>query len=141
MMWRICGLLVAMLWWGNVSETMGLGPSLQTTRADSISLEKIGKDGAPMILVPAGPFLMGVPTWARDGGRDEYPNHEVDLPAYFLDTYEVTNGRYLEFIRETAHRAPKHASDATKDLWQDGLMPESINTLPEINVDWFEAKA
>lgn len=141
MMWRMCGLLLAIVLWGNVSDTVWFGPPLQTATAASLSSETIGKDGAPMMLIPAGPFLMGVPTWARDGGRDEYPNHEVDLPAYFIDKYEVTHGRYLEFIRETGHRVPKHASDATKDLWQGGLMPESIAPLPVINVDWFDAKA
>ena len=94
-----------------------------------------------MIVIPAGPFLMGVPKWARDGGRDEYPNHEVNLPTYAMDPYEVSNGHYLEFIRETGHRAPKHPHDATKNLWQDGLMPESIARLPVVNVDWFDANA
>ncbi len=35
-----------------------------------------GKDGAPMVLIPAGVFPMGVPQGDRDGGRDEYPRHE-----------------------------------------------------------------
>ena len=104
MMWRMCGLLVVILLWGNVLDTVWLGPPLQATTAALLSSETIGKDGAPMMLIPAGPFLMGVPTWARDGGRDEYPNHKVDLPAYFIDKYEVTNGRYLEFIR--GNRSP-----------------------------------
>lgn len=100
-----------------------------------------GKDGAPMVLIPAGSFPMGVPYEARDGGMDERPTHEVELDAFYIDLYEVTNGRYLEFIRSTGHRVPKHPSDPRKDLWQDGLMPESIATLPVINVDWFDAAA
>lgn len=101
----------------------------------------IGKDGAPMVLVPAGSFLMGVPRSDRDGGRDEYPRHEVYLDAYYIDKYEVTNGRYLEFIRATGHRVPKHPSDPKQDLWKDGLMPESIADRPVINVDWYDADA
>jgi len=103
--------------------------------------EIVGKDGAPMVLIPAGPFPMGVPKWARDGGVDERPNHEVDLDAFYMDKYEVTNGRYLEFIHATGHRPPKHRTDQTKNLWQGGLMPESIAPLPVINVDWFDAQA
>ena len=38
-----------------------------------------GKDAAPMVLVPAGSFPMGVPEGDRDGGRDEYPRHDVHL--------------------------------------------------------------
>lgn len=138
---RLCGLRITFLLWGLFSATVFFIPSLQKAVAASMSLEKIGKDEAPMILIPEGSFSMGVTKWARDGGRDEYPSHEVDLPAYYIDKYEVTNGRYLEFIRQTGHRAPKHPRDASKDLWQGGLMPESIAMLPVINVDWFDAKA
>ncbi|MGH7183209.1 MAG: formylglycine-generating enzyme family protein, partial [Nitrospiraceae bacterium] len=37
----------------------------------------MGRDGVPMIVVPAGSFPMGVPQGDRDGGRDEYPRHDV----------------------------------------------------------------
>ena len=94
-----------------------------------------------MVLVPAGPFPMGVPPGARDGGRDEYPRHEVFLDAYHIDTFEVTNGRYLEFMTNTGHRPPKHPNDPRQDLWQAGLMPESIADRPVINVDWYDAEA
>ena len=88
--------------------------------------EFVGKDGAPMVLVPAGPFPMGVPPGARDGGRDEYPRHEVFLDAYYIDKFEVTNGRYLEFMKNTGHRPPKNPNDPRQDLWQAGplLSPE-----------------
>lgn len=103
--------------------------------------EIIGKDQAPMVLIPKGPFPMGVPKDARDGGIDERPNHEVYLDTYYIDKYEVTNGRYLEFIRVTGHRPPHHPSDPSKSLWQGHVMPESVVDLPVINVDWYDAKA
>ena len=65
----------------------------------------------------------------------------MELPDYYIDKYEVTNGRYLEFVRGTGHRVPKHRHDSSKNLWQDGLMPESIGLLPVVNVDWFDAQA
>jgi sulfatase modifying factor 1 len=94
-----------------------------------------------LVLIPAGPFPMGVPAGARDGGRDEYPRHEVHLNAYYIDKYEVTNGRYLEFMRATGHRAPQHPIDPKRNLWQGGLMPESVVDRPVINVDWYDADA
>jgi len=103
--------------------------------------ELVGKDGAPMVLVPAGPFPMGVPPGDRDGGRDEYPRHEVYLDTFSIDKFEVTNGRYLAFIKATGHRAPHHPKDLDRNLWQGGLMPESIAERPVINVDWFDAEA
>ena len=105
----------------------------------SLQTEASGKDGAPMVLVPAGPFPMGVPTGDRDGGRDEYPRHEVSLDAYYLDRFEVTNGRYLEFVRATGHRTPQNVKDPSRNLWQGGLMPESVSDRPVINVDWYDA--
>jgi formylglycine-generating enzyme required for sulfatase activity len=100
-----------------------------------------GKDGAPMALIPAGPFPMGVPKGDRDGGRDEYPNHDVFLDAYYIDAFEVTNGRYREFVRETGHRPPQHPTDPSRNLWRGTIMPESIADRPVINVDWHDADA
>ncbi|GKS60010.1 hypothetical protein YTPLAS18_35370 [Nitrospira sp.] len=100
-----------------------------------------GRDGAPMILIPAGSFPMGVPPGDRDGGRDEYPRHEVVLDAYYLDKFEVTNGQYIEFVRATNHRVPQHPKDSSRNLWQKGMMPESVADRPVINVDWYDAEA
>ncbi|MBC3192497.1 ergothioneine biosynthesis protein EgtB [Pseudonocardia sp. C8] len=49
------------------------------------------------VLVPAGPFEMGTSAepWALDNER---PVHTVDLPAYVIDTYPVTNGEYAAFV-------------------------------------------
>ncbi len=41
---------------------------------------KLGKDGAPMVLIPAGGFLMG----SNDGDDDEKPVHMVYLDAFYL---------------------------------------------------------
>jgi formylglycine-generating enzyme required for sulfatase activity len=103
--------------------------------------EVTGKDGAPTVLVPAGTFPMGVPKGDRDGGRDEYPRHEVFLDAYYIDKFEVTNGQYLEFVRTTGHRTPQHPKDTTRSLWKDAMMPESVADRPVINVDWYDADA
>ena len=100
-----------------------------------------GKDGAPMALIPEGLFPMGVPHSARDGGVDERPNHEVFVDSFYMDIYEVTNGRYLKFVTETNHRVPLHPSDASLGLWKGNMMPESVTDLPVINVDWFDADA
>ena len=107
----------------------------------SDAADQVGKDGGPMVLVPAGSFPMGVPPGDRDGGRDEYPRHEVFLDAYYIDKYEVTNGRYLEFIRVTGHRKPQHPSNPKRNLWQGGMMPEEVTDRPVINVDWYDADA
>jgi formylglycine-generating enzyme required for sulfatase activity len=100
-----------------------------------------GADPAPMVHVPAGPFPMGVPAGDRDGGRDEYPRHEVLLDAYDIDTYEVTHGRYAEFIKATGHRAPQHTKNPARTLWTGSAVSESLRDRPVINVDWYDADA
>ena len=100
-----------------------------------------GKDGAPMVIVPAGTFPMGVPMGDRDGGRDEYPRHEVYVDTFYIDKYEVTNGRYLEFVKATNHRVPQNPKNPTRNLWQGATITESLAERPVINVDWFDAEA
>jgi formylglycine-generating enzyme required for sulfatase activity len=62
----------------------------------------IGKDGAPMVLVPAGEFTMG----SDEGDDDEQPVHRVVLDSFYLDTFEVTNGRFAQFVAAIQSEPP-----------------------------------
>ncbi|HEX5647338.1 MAG TPA: formylglycine-generating enzyme family protein [Nitrospira sp.] len=68
---------------------------------DPFPHEIAGKDGAPMVLVPAGEFTMG----SDKGDDDEFPVHHVVLNAYYIDKFEVTNGRFAKFV-EAIHSEP-----------------------------------
>lgn len=109
--------------------------------AGGLEQEVIGKDGAPMVLIPAGSFPMGVPWGDRDGGRDEYPRHEVQLDNYYIDKFELTNGRYLAFVKATGHRIPQNPKNPTRNLWQADTITEALVDRPVINVDWADAAA
>ncbi|MEP6600881.1 MAG: SUMF1/EgtB/PvdO family nonheme iron enzyme, partial [Nitrospirota bacterium] len=98
-----------------------------------------GKDAAPMVLLPAGDFLMGTPLSNRDGGRDEYPQRLITLVAFYMDIYEVTNGRYLDFITATGHRFPENPRDKKLSLWKGSTVPEVFKNHPVVNVDWDDA--
>jgi formylglycine-generating enzyme required for sulfatase activity len=50
-----------------------------------------------MVPVPAGPFIMG----SDQGPPDERPEHRVELAAFLIDRYPVTNERYAEFLNAT----------------------------------------
>jgi DNA-binding helix-hairpin-helix protein with protein kinase domain len=88
-------------------------PSAETrpqTKAASKTTEKgpsRERDGAPMVLVPAGEFLMG----SEDGRRDQKPAHRVYLDAFYIDTYEVTNALYQKFMQATGRQAPRYWND------------------------------
>ncbi|MEK6633292.1 MAG: SUMF1/EgtB/PvdO family nonheme iron enzyme [Nitrospirota bacterium] len=111
------------------------------TVAEGLEKEVKGKDGAPMVLIPEGPFPMGVPHGDRDGGRDEYPRHDVFVNNFYIDKFELTNSRYLEFVKATNHRIPQNPKNATRNLWQGDTITESLADRPVVNVDWADAQA
>jgi formylglycine-generating enzyme required for sulfatase activity len=92
--------------------------------------EITGKDGAPMVLIPAGEFWMGSPD--GEGYKDEHPRHRVSLDAFYMDKFEVTVARYLEFVRSTNRwRSPYADVGASRDFGK----------LPVVNVNWHDADA
>lgn len=56
--------------------------------------EITGRDGASMVLVPAGEFIMG----SDKGDDDEKPIHRVQVDTFYIDKFEVTNGKFAKFI-------------------------------------------
>ncbi len=78
-----------------------------------------GADGAPMVLVPAGEFIMG------SGYRDAKPRRRVYLDGYYIDKYEVTNARF-----RAAGMRPK------KDYSSKFNGPRQ----PVVGVTWFQAR-
>ena len=51
---------------------------------------------ANMVYVPGGLFQMG--DTFGDGEPNELPVHWVDLDAYYIDKYEVTNAEYVSYL-------------------------------------------
>ena len=66
-----------------------------------------GRDGAPMTLIPAGPFTMG----SHDGFPNERPEHTVTLDVYYIDQYEVTLSLYQKFLEAGKHESPSTWDD------------------------------
>ncbi|MEL6535610.1 MAG: formylglycine-generating enzyme family protein [Bacteroidota bacterium] len=70
-----------------------------------------------MRCIPSGSFLMG----AKDaqGYPDEYPQHEVEVPAFFLDATEVTNAEFAAFVAATGY-----VTLAERDIVWEELQPQ-----------------
>jgi len=51
-----------------------------------------------MIEIPSGAAVLGLPRGEGFGWDNEYDQHRVDVPAFFIDRYKVTNHEYLEFV-------------------------------------------
>jgi len=75
-----------------------------------------------MVLIPAGPFLMGAPKPAT-----------VELPEFLIARFPVTNADYAEFVRATGHRRPKH--------WSAVGYREGLARHPVTYVSWEDAAA
>jgi serine/threonine-protein kinase len=68
--------------------------------AQPIELRVWETDGAEMVLVPAGEFVMG----SEELGDDERPVHRVYLDDFWIDRYEVTNERFTRFVAATGYQ-------------------------------------
>ncbi len=88
-------------------------------------------DGSEMVLVPAGPFLMGSPP--VEGDQDETPQRGVFVGAFWIDLYEVTFAQYDSFMRAT--RAPKPVIPVLQDDPAKLMAPEQ----PAVAVSWTQA--
>jgi len=79
----------------------GTAPS-KVAAMPQLPIEILGKDGAAMVLVPAGEFTMG----SDKGDDDEQPVHKVFLDSFYIDKFEVTNGRFAKFVEAIQSEPP-----------------------------------
>jgi formylglycine-generating enzyme required for sulfatase activity len=82
--------------------------------------EITSRDGAPMLLVPAGEFLYG----------DN--NQRMSLSAFYMDKYEVTTKLYAQFLQATSRKQPEYWNQVSQ---------VSAGDRPVIGVDWYDADA
>jgi formylglycine-generating enzyme required for sulfatase activity len=52
--------------------------------------------------IPAGSAQLGMPCNGAFGWDNEYQAHAVDVPAFSVGQHKVTNGEYLDFVKEGA---------------------------------------
>jgi len=99
--------------------------------------EITGKDGAPMVLIPAGEFKMG----------SQKNVHTVYLNAFYMDKYEVTNARFKKFLEANPQwqkdRIDRKYADKKYYLadWNGVNYPEGKAGHPVIYVSWYAAAA
>ena len=81
------------------------------------------KDGAELVYVPAGEFLMG--SEDAEAYSDEAPEHTVYLDAYWIYKYEVMNEQYRQCIED--------------GVCSGNLSDYPENDYPAENISWYEA--
>ncbi|HYR90541.1 MAG TPA: formylglycine-generating enzyme family protein [Terriglobia bacterium] len=95
-----------------------------------------------MVQIPAGKFWMGrtytIYTDSADlvpiDKLDDRPANNINLDAFYIDKYEVTNADYAKFLQATGTTKPPWH-------WPQGKFPAGKEKLPVYNVNWFEATA
>ncbi|MGZ9166362.1 MAG: caspase, EACC1-associated type [Anaerolineales bacterium] len=105
-----------------------------TSTATPYPTEYTDSKGVLTVLVPAGDFQMGY----RKGDPDERQVHTVDLAAYYIDKFEVTNALYRACEKAGVCKPPINTGSATHNNYY-GI--SGYVEYPVIYVDWNMAKA
>ena len=103
---------------------------------------KLGPPKPDMVLIPAGEFQMG----STNGSLDEKPIHTVDLNAFYIDKYEVTNAQFKQFVDAN----PRWQKEQIPRIYHDGYYladwngndyPSGKDNHPVVYVSWYAAMA
>ena len=116
----------------------------------TLAQAKTVNDGfGEMILIPAGSFKMG--DNFGDGESRERPVHTVEIDAFYMAKFEVTNGEWRKFRDDPGYDNPKFWPEGrvmpkdqipywTQPMNHGGATPDS-NNYPVIGVNWDGATA
>ena len=119
--------------------------------------EIITAAGMPFCYVPAGPFLMG--SGPDESNDDEKPQHEVDLPGFWVARFPVTQAQFGAFVEAGGYSRSGYWKAAIQDkFWtEEGFQgrydnrprkaplslgdPYMLSNHPAVGVSWYEARA
>lgn len=140
--WVVNGLLIAAALF--LLAQMAWGLDMQditvewTAAGKNLAAERVAnwQPKEEMVLVPAGPFLMGSDKKLdRNAYKAELPQRRVELDAFEIDKYEVTALQYLKFVLAT-NRSPQ-----LDWRYDGGNFQESMAHHPIMHVSWYDADA
>jgi formylglycine-generating enzyme required for sulfatase activity len=101
--------------------------------------------------VPGGLFVMGtqeedIPALVEEyGGQQgwyerEVPQHQLELPAFYIARCPVTHAQYAVFVQETGHKPPTAEVDSERPYeWREGSYPPRRANQPVVLVTWYDA--
>jgi formylglycine-generating enzyme required for sulfatase activity len=114
--------------------------------------------------VPAGPFVMGtrekdIPALIEKYGGDkvwykwETPQHQLNLPAFYISRYPVTNAQFAAFAQDGGYTDPRWLKACWTEAGRRWLKknevtgptrygnPFDLPNHPVVGVSWYEALA
>ena len=81
-----------------------------------------------MVLVPAGDYITG---W-----NENRTPVKVSVPAFLIDSHEVTNQHYAAFVKATGYKSPADPRGLKYNIWQNGTYPAELADHPVVNVSY-----
>ena len=113
------------------------------------------KDGSEMLLIPAGKFFMGGKPEDLEGREQnsgylnyegERPLHQVEISAFYMDKFEITNAQYhrfFEHIESTGDTTMNHPDQPKDRGHQQRYVDENVlgDDQPAVGLNWFDAYA
>ena len=139
-------------------ETMTVTPEFSKTILPSVTTSPTIKPGETRVspnddmvsvYIPAGKYRMGSLETDIGSDYDEFPQHLVDLSAFWMDQTVVTNAMYARFLNEMGNQIEERSTwlDAgDEDVLinqQDGTWKpqKGFENHPVVEVTWFGARA
>ena len=98
--------------------------------------EDLGNDiTLEMVAIPGGTFTMGSPANEKDSFGDERPQHEVNVPTFFIGKYPITQAQWQAIASRTDLKV-KQDLDFKPAYFKD--RPDS-DRRPVEQVNWYDA--
>jgi formylglycine-generating enzyme required for sulfatase activity len=106
-------------------------------------------DGMTLVYVPEGPFTMGSEESDPDAYNDEFPQHRVELDAFWIDQTEVTNAMFAEFLNEMGNQKEgganwmDNADEDARISQSGGIWAADLGYAnhPVVEITWYGALA
>ncbi len=108
-------------------------PTATVTPTPDIGSTRIGEDGATLVFVPAGEFIMG-----SDLDQEAEPIHRLDLDDFWIDRTEVTNAMYEKCVDAGACKQPRVTHSSSHPVYYGN---SKFDDYPVLRVDWHTANA
>ena len=107
-----------------------------------IELSENDVDGAEIVFVPAGEFLMGSEDLSAEA--DEAPEHTVYLDDFWIYKHEVTNAQFATYLNAASNQSEGEVTwlgvDVRISQSEERWVPdEGYEDHPVVDINWFGA--
>jgi formylglycine-generating enzyme required for sulfatase activity len=113
--------------WTVKFETVTVDETGQIIKRDSNKQAKFFKDNLgngitlEMVYIPGGSFKMGSPAGEKGRDSSESPQHDVNVPAFFMGRFEVTQEQYQQVMGKNLSHFQGAKRPVERVNWNDAI--------------------